>query len=102
MNQEEITSFIDINDDLALVSNFCPLQHQVAGHFSEITKTKLCFLQTNDGCVLKPIQSKLNGFREHDFLKRVFCTDDDVLHENEICLKQFLPWYRGSIIYDSG
>ncbi len=76
-----------------------PLEHQVAGHFSSKNNAKLGMLQTNDGCVLKAIQSRLNGKRELDFFIRIFCTED--LNEHEINLRKFLPIYRGYLIYNS-
>jgi 1D-myo-inositol-tetrakisphosphate 5-kinase/inositol-polyphosphate multikinase len=81
--------------DTCLPFNCMPLSHQVAGHFYEKGKAKLGFLQTKDGFVLKPMQSPPRGEREHNFFKRIFASDDSVLNQDEIKLRNLLPTYRG-------
>lgn len=74
-----------------------PLPHQVAGHVfgrdNGHKKNKIGFLQSEDGCVLKPVLGPKKGLREVDFYKRVYDTncDDDVL----LRLRQFMPGYLG-------
>ena len=51
------------------------------------------FLETNDGCILKPLQSPPRGTREGEFYKRVFAagvTDGVTLQ-----LRGLLPVYLG-------
>ncbi len=57
-------------------------------------------LQTNDGNVLKPVQSPPRGEREHNFFKRIFSSNDSDLNQDEINLRSFLPTYRGSLIHN--
>ena len=57
-------------------------------------------MQTNDGYVLKPVQSPPRGEREHNFFKRIFSSDDSDLNQDEINLRNFLPTYRGSLIHN--
>lgn len=74
-----------------------PLPHQVAGHIfgrdNGHKKNKIGFLQSEDGCVLKPVLGPKKGLREVDFYKRVHDTncDDDVL----LRLRVFIPGYVG-------
>lgn len=77
-----------------------PLTHQVAGHFFGKGRTKLGFLQTKDGYVLKPVQSPPRGDREHNFFKRIFTSDQSELNQDERDLKCLLPHYRGSVIHN--
>ena len=67
-------------------------------HFYEIITKGL--LQTNDGNVLKPVQSPPRGEREHNFFKRIFSSEDSDLNQDEINLRSFLPTYRGSLIHN--
>jgi len=83
-----------------LPSNCLPLTHQVAGHFFGKGRTKLGFLQTNDGLVLKPVQSPPRGEREHNFFKKIFSSDERELNEDERELKNLLPTYRGSFLHN--
>lgn len=87
-------------DDTSLPTDCLPLTHQVAGHFYGKGRTKLGLLQTNDGLVLKPVQSPPRGEREHNFFKRIFQTDDSELNQDEIELRNLLPAYRGSLIHN--
>jgi len=64
-------------------------------------KFDLGFLQTNDGLVLKPVQSPPRGEREHNFFKRIFSSNESDLNEDEKELKNLLPIYRGSVIYNN-
>ena len=57
-------------------------------------------LQTNDGYVLKPVQSPPRGEREHNFFKRLFSSNDSVLNQDEIHIRNLLPTYRGSFIHN--
>ena len=57
-------------------------------------------LQTDDGYVLKPVQSPPRGEREHNFFKRIFSSDDSVLNKDEIELRNLLPVYRGSFVHN--
>lgn len=85
-----VDSMVDLlNKDRTLPNNCIPLRHQVAGHFG--------FLQTNDGYILKPVQSPPRGEREHNFFKRIFKSTD--LNEDERELKNLLPHYRGSFVH---
>jgi len=84
-------------DDIVLPQNCMPLTHQVAGHFFGKGKTKLGLLQSNDGFVLKPVQSPPRGEREHNFFKRLFQSDESLLNSDEIELRNLLPTYRGSL-----
>ena len=88
-------------DNNSLPSNCLPLVHQVAGHFYGKGRTKLGLLQSNDGLVLKPVQSPPRGEREHNFFKRIFQTADAALNKDEIELRKFLPTYRGSFIHNN-
>ena len=90
----------EVTLDTLLPSNCLPLSHQVAGHFYGKGKTKLGLLETRDGYVLKPVQSPPRGEREHNFFKRIFSSDDAVLNQDEIQLRNFLPTYRGSLIHN--
>ena len=58
-------------------------------------------LQTNDGFVLKPVQSPPRGEREHNFFKHIFLSDSNELNEDEIELKNLLPTYRGSFMHNN-
>ena len=58
------------------------------------------FLQTNDGHVLKPVQSPPRGEREHNFFKRIFSSNEHNLSEDEKELKLLVPTYRGSFIHN--
>ena len=58
-------------------------------------------MQTNDGLVLKPVQSPPRGEREHNFFKRIFSSNESDLNEDEKELKNLLPIYRGSVIYNN-
>ena len=87
---------------ISLPQNCCPLSHQVAGHFFGKGRTKLGLLQTNDGFILKPVQSPPTGQREHDFYKHIFRTNDTDLNEDEQRLKKLLPAYLGSMIHNDG
>ena len=117
--EDEVTAL-----EILLPSNCLPLAHQVAGHFYGKGKTKLgdfvvahfiCFfsigfetyflkfkglLQTNDGYVLKPVQSPPRGEREHNFFKRIFSSNDSDLNQDELQLRNLLPTYRGSLIHN--
>lgn len=84
-----------------LPSNCMPLAHQVAGHFFGKGRTKLGFLQTNDGLVLKPVQSPPRGEREHNFFKKIFSQDESELNEDEKELKNLLPTYRGPFMHNN-
>lgn len=84
-------------DESVLPHNCMPLAHQVAGHFFGKGKTKLGLLQSNDGFVLKPVQSPPRGEREHNFFKRLFQSDDSLLNSDEIELRNLLPTYRGCL-----
>lgn len=57
-------------------------------------------LQTNDGLVLKPVQSPPRGEREHNFFKHIFLSDSSELNPDEIELKNLLPTYRGSLVHN--
>ena len=64
-------------------------------------------MQTDDGCILKPVQNFPQGEREHNFYKRMagFKTDneeesDSKLILDEIGLKKLIPSYKGSIYYN--
>ena len=57
-------------------------------------------MQTNDGYVLKPVQSPPRGEREHSFFKRLFSSNDSDLNQDEIHLRNLLPTYRGSLIHN--
>lgn len=83
-----------------LPKNCLPLVHQVAGHFFGKGRTKLGFLQTDDGYVLKPLQSPPRGEREHNFFKRIFSSDQSNLNNDEKELKNLLPHYRGSFFHN--
>lgn len=83
-----------------LPKNCLPLIHQVAGHFFGKGRTKLGFLQTNDGYVLKPAQAPPRGEREHNFYKRIFSSNDDHLNEDEKELRHLLPNYRGAFYHN--
>lgn len=83
-----------------LPKNCLPLHHQVAGHFFGKGRTKLGFLQTDDGCVLKPVQSPPRGEREHNFFKRIFKSNNSDLNDDEQELKKLLPNYRGSFVHN--
>lgn len=87
-------------ETLPLPINCKPLFHQVAGHFFGKGRTKLGFLQTAEGHVLKPVQSPPRGEREHNFFKRIFKSDLNELNEDEKELKHLLPFYRGSLIHN--
>jgi 1D-myo-inositol-tetrakisphosphate 5-kinase/inositol-polyphosphate multikinase len=87
----------EIVDDSVLPHNCMPLAHQVAGHFFGKGKTKLGLLQSNDGFVLKPVQSPPRGEREHTFFKRLFQSDENLLNSDETELRNLLPTYRGSL-----
>lgn len=93
-NTGEIIAKHDLPTDCA------PLTHQVAGHFYGKGRTKLGLLQTNDGHVLKPVQSPPRGEREHNFFKDIFESDEKDLNENQRALKKLLPIYRGSLIHN--
>lgn len=68
--------------------------------FFYISFTYLGFLQTDDGCVLKPVQSPPRGEREHNFFKRIFKSNQSDLNEDEQELKKLLPNYRGSFVHN--
>jgi hypothetical protein len=89
------------SDDSVLPQNCTPLTHQVAGHFFGKGKTKLGLLQSNDGFVLKPVQSPPRGEREHNFFKRLFQSDESLLNSDEIELRNLLPTYRGSLSHNN-
>ena len=59
------------------------------------------FLQTNDGLVLKPVQSPPRGEREHNFFKKIFSQDESELNEDEKELKNLLPTYRGPFMHNN-
>ena len=80
--------------------NCAPLSHQVAGHFYGQGRTKLGLLQTNDGIILKPVQSPPHGEREHDFYKRLFQRKDHELSGDEVELRKLLPTYRGFVLHN--
>ncbi|CAF0933666.1 unnamed protein product [Brachionus calyciflorus] len=84
---------------LPLPNNCFPLAHQVAGHFYGKGRTKLGLLQTNDGLVLKPVQSPPRGEREHNFFKRIFLSEDHELNQDEIVLRSLCPTYRGFLTH---
>lgn len=84
----------------SLPKNCLPLVHQVAGHFYGKGRTKLGLLQTNDGLVLKPVQSPPRGEREHQFYKDVFLNADCQLNSDQLELRKFLPAYRGSLTHN--
>lgn len=83
-----------------LPKNCLPLMHQVAGHFFGKGRTKLGFLQTNDGYVLKPAQAPPRGEREHNFYKRIFSLNDTELNDDEKELRHLLPNYRGAFYHN--
>ena len=87
-------------NEIIIPPGSAPLAHQVAGHFSDKNNNKICMLATNDGCVLKAIQSRVNGKRELDFFQRIFCTNQEELSEHEVSLKKFLPHYLGYLLYN--
>ena len=58
------------------------------------------FLQTDDGLVLKPVQSPPRGEREHNFFKKIFSQNESELNDDEKELKNLLPTYRGSYIHN--
>jgi hypothetical protein len=58
------------------------------------------FLQTENGLVLKPVQSFPRGEREHNFFKRIFMSDESDLNNDEKELKLLLPQYRGSLTHN--
>jgi inositol-polyphosphate multikinase len=55
----------------------------------------LGLLQTNDGYVLKPLQSAPRGERELGFFIRIFSNDEFNLNEDERELRKLLPTFRG-------
>ncbi len=57
-------------------------------------------MQTNDGAVLKAVQSPPRGLKELEFYKRLF-TANNINNVDEINLKKFLPLYYGTIVYDN-
>jgi 1D-myo-inositol-tetrakisphosphate 5-kinase/inositol-polyphosphate multikinase len=57
-------------------------------------------LQTENGLVLKPVQSFPRGEREHNFFKRIFMSDESDLNNDEKELKLLLPQYRGSLTHN--
>ena len=57
-------------------------------------------MQTNDGHVLKPVQSPPRGEREHNFFKRIFSSNEHILSEDEKELKMLVPTYKGSFIHN--
>ncbi|CAH1794290.1 unnamed protein product [Owenia fusiformis] len=71
-----------------------PLSHQVAGHRYGVGKTKLGFLQNEDGTILKPVQSPPRGQRELDFYKRVFNPEN--INPILIKLRNLMPKYLGT------
>ena len=50
---------------------------------------------------MKPVQSPPRGEREHNFFKRIFSSNESDLNEDEKELKNLLPIYRGSVIYNN-
>ena len=91
-----------VNEETLLPDDCLPLAHQVAGHFYGKGKTKLGLLQTNDGHVLKPVQSPPRGEREHNFFKRLFSSPSDQLNRDELDLRRIIPAYFGSIVHGDG
>ena len=107
-----------------------PLTHQAAGHFFGSGKRgfdRYCsfilfkknsilnhlkmkgLLQTKDGNVIKPEQTREKGDEEHKFFKRIFISNYENLfqkppnhNENEICLRKFLPTYLGEYEHNNG
>jgi len=59
------------------------------------------FLQTNDGLVLKPVQSPPRGEREHNFFKKIFSSVESELNQDEKELKNLLPTYRGPFMHNN-
>lgn len=84
-----------INDIIKLPPGSFPLEHQVAGHFSDKNNTKISMLGMKDGFVLKAVQSKLNGERELEFFQKVFSNNNDEMSEHKKFLRKFLPNYIG-------
>lgn len=95
------TSTLESKDVMEMPHNCLPLMHQVAGHFHGRGRTKLGLLQTNDGLILKPVQSPPNGQREHEFYKRLFQRDESELNQDELELKRLTPTYRGALIHNN-
>ena len=81
-----------------LPPNCRPCDHQAAGHFFGSGKRGL--LQTEDGCVIKPEQTRAKGDEEHMFFKRLFLSDN--LNQDEIQLRNFLPVYYGQFEHKDG
>jgi hypothetical protein len=84
-----------MNENIVFPPDSFPLEHQVAGHFSDKNNNKISMLGTIDGCVLKAIQSKQNGERELEFFQKIFNHNNDELSEHKIFLRKFLPYYIG-------
>ena len=60
-------------------------------------------LQTKDGIVIKPEQTRDKGDEEHLFFKRIFLDNPDKpLNDDEICLRKFLPTYLGQYEHENG
>ncbi len=100
-NSNDDSDVVVVTECVSLPMNCCPLSHQVAGHFYGQGRTKLGLLQSNDGLVLKPVQSPPNGQREHEFYKHIFLSKNSELNEDELCLRKLLPVYHGSILHDN-
>ncbi|XP_014665254.1 PREDICTED: inositol polyphosphate multikinase-like [Priapulus caudatus] len=76
------------------------LHLQIAGHFHGMGPTGLGMLQSQDGWVLKPVQSPPRGTRELDFYDQVFNKDnrDSVI----LRLRKLLPHYAGKCELEIG
>ena len=60
-------------------------------------------MQTKDGIVIKPEQTRDKGDEEHLFFKRIFLDNPDKpLNDEEICLRKFLPTYLGQYEHENG
>ena len=91
--------FLDLknkmNENIIIPPDSFPLEHQVAGHFSDKNNNKISMLGTKDGWILKAVQSKQNGERELEFFQKIFNHSNDELSEHKIFLRKFLPFYIG-------
>jgi len=78
-----------------LPPNTRPLSHQVAGHRHGADKDASVpgFLETDDDCILKPLQAPPRGTRELNFYERVF--NPSVTDPITLQLRPLLPDYLG-------
>ena len=59
-------------------------------------------LQTDNGHVLKAVQSPPRGLRELEFYKKIFESKYSELNNDEIELRKILPEFCNTIIHNDG